>query len=389
MRNTILVILFSSLLFGSGLVAQPGRNLPIITPSGKGKVNTKIDNVGYWSRMVKLGYVKPSVTMPVKPADSISSIIDAPGLRLQNSPDVAVTERSDVTQSENSVFIDPESEETVFNSNNSSNWILGYAETPYGADGLYTSDYGQTWNGSVYGVQHNNSGDPATAIGLNGWWYLNKIRGDYGQGLAYSKDKGQSWKEVVIASVPTTVFGLLDKNHLWIDNSATSPHEGNLYCAWTNFVDEDPDTNQVQISRSTDQGLTWSSRQTISTAVAAGKLNHGVNLQTGPNGEVYAIWSIYDNWPADENAIGFSKSIDGGAIFTPSTRIISNIKGIRMSGTAKNMRVSAFPSMTVDLSTGPNRGTVYIVWSNIGVPGVNTGSDISLYLIKSSDQGET
>lgn len=388
MRNIYLIIFFF-FLFCNMLPAQPGRNMLIVTPTGKGRVNTKIDNIGYWSRMVKMGYVKPSVTSPVESADSTTSTIKAPGFRTQNSPDVPVTNRTDVTQSENSVFIDPASEEVVLNSNNSSNWIVGYAETPYGADGLYTSDFAQTWDGSIYGVSRSNNGDPATAIGLNGWWYVNKIRGDYGQGIAYSKDQGQTWKEVAIASVPSTVFGILDKNHLWIDNSVLSPHEGNLYCAWTNFVDDDPDTNQVEISRSTDQGLTWSSPLTLSTGVAALKLNHGVNLQTGPNGEVYAAWSIYDNWPADENAIGFSKSIDGGGIFTPSERIISNIKGIRMSGTGKNMRVAAFPCMTVDVSPGPNRGNIYIVWSNIGVPGINTGSDISLYLIRSADQGET
>ncbi|MCK9424077.1 MAG: T9SS type A sorting domain-containing protein [Bacteroidales bacterium] len=45
--------------------------------------------------------------------------------------------------------------------------------------------------------------------------------------------------------------------------------------------------------------------------------------------------------------------------------------------------------MTVDISNGPNRGTIYAVWSNIGIPGVNTGSGIDVYMIKSTDQGVT
>jgi len=388
MNKYFLIILLFAFCHGL-LFSQPGRNLPIITAAGKGKVNTKIDNIGYWSRMVKLGYVKPSVVGAIPPADSTTSMIFAPGIKPQNSPDVPVTNRTDVTQSENSVFIDPESEEVVLNSNNSSNWVLGYADTPYGADELNSSDFGQTWDGYTTGIPLSNSGDPCTAIGTNGWWYIAKIRSDGGQGVAYSKDQGKTWKEVIVAPGPTTTFGLLDKNHLWIDNSLSSPHHGNLYCAWTNFIQGNADTNQVELSRSTDQGLTWSSPLNISQGVAALKLNHGVNLQTGPNGEVYAVWSIYDNWPADETAIGFSKSIDGGTMFTPATRIISNIKGIRMSGTGKNMRVSSFPCMTVDNSTGPNRGTIYIVWSNIGVPGVNTGSDISLFMIRSTNQGES
>lgn len=377
------------LLLAWNLLAQPGKNMPIITILGKGKVNTKIDNMGYWKRMVRLGYVKPSPNMPIPQADSISTIITAPGIRTQNSPDIPVTNRSDVTQSENSLFIDPNNEEVVLNSNNASSWILGYADTPYGADALYSLNYGETWGGSPEGVPNNNNGDPASAIGRNGWWYVNKIRGDYGMGIAYSKDQGKTWKEVKVASVPPNIFGLLDKNHLWIDNNPDSPFEGNIYCSWTNFVDGDPDTNQIQLSRSADQGLTWSTPLTISTDAQALELNHGVNLQTGPNGETYVIWSIYDSWPADETAIGFCKSLDGGGIFTPATRILSNLKGLRMSGTSKNMRVSAFPCMTVDNSPGPYQGTIYIVFPNIGFPGINTGNDIDIYLINSTDQGET
>jgi hypothetical protein len=49
------------LLISSGLLfSQSERRVVEITPAGKGKVNTKIDNIGYWSRMVKLGYVTPN-----------------------------------------------------------------------------------------------------------------------------------------------------------------------------------------------------------------------------------------------------------------------------------------------------------------------------------------
>jgi hypothetical protein len=34
-------------------------------------------------------------------------------------------------------------------------------------------------------------------------------------------------------------------------------------------------------------------------------------------------------------------------------------------------------------------GSIYIVWTNIGVPGVNTGNDIDVYMIRSSDEGES
>ncbi len=384
-------LILACLIYSQSLCSQTARMMPEVTPAGKGKVNLMVDNIGYWSRMVQLGYVKANLKVEVTKARFTGyGMRDAGyGMRSQNSPDVPVTGETDVTQSENSIFIDPDDENVVMNSNNSSSWISGYAENAYGADALYSFDNGQYWAGSTGGVNGNNAGDPATAIGLNGWWYVGRITGDYGQAVSYSKDQGKTWKRVKVGQGPSAGIGILDKNHLWIDNSPASPYKGNIYDAWTNFIPGNSDTNQVELVRSTDQGLTWSPPVSISAAASALKLNHGVNLQTGPNGEVYAAWSIYDSWPSDETAIGFTRSLNGGGTFMPATRIISNIKGIRASMTGKNMRVSSFPCMTVDNSTGPNRGTLYIVWSNAGYPGVNTGTDIDLYLIKSADHGST
>jgi len=428
MKHLLLYLLIAVVLCNAGHAQRyENRRVVEITPEGKGKVDTRIDNIGYWKRMVKKGYVLPSPPVEVEAGSFNGTEIRVyePGgskfkfqsskFKVQNqsiiqsfthslihsfnhslihsfthsSPDVPVTGETDVTQSENSVFIDPNDESVVLNSNNSSNWILGFAEEAYGADALYSKDWGISWLGSTRGVNGTNMGDPSTAIGRNGWWYVGRINGDYGQSVSYSKDQGKTWTKVKTGNGPTTSFGLLDKNHLWIDNTPGSPFEGYLYDAWTNFITGTPDTNQIQIVRSADQGLTWSSPFTISTAVSAGKLNHGVNIQTGPNGEVYVAWSIYDTWPSDETAMGFTKSIDGGGIYTPSTRILTNLKGIRASMTSKNMRVHAFPSMAVDNSTGPNRGTIYLVFPNIGYPGVNTGSDIDVYLVKSTDGGDT
>ena len=107
--------------------------LPEVTPAGKGKVNTKVDNIGYWSHMVQLGYVKASPKTKVPPArftgtkilEYAPSRVTRHASRSQDSPDIPVTGETDVTQSENSVFIDPVDENVVLNSNNSSRWISG------------------------------------------------------------------------------------------------------------------------------------------------------------------------------------------------------------------------------------------------------------------------
>jgi len=112
--------------------------------------------------------------------------------------------------------------------------------------------------------------------------------------------QGETWTAKTIAPNPGQ---LADKNHFWIDNSLTSPYEGNLYNAWTDFGG--PHDLEIVISNSSDDGDTWTTRQNISAAINAGSHNQGVNIQTGPNGEVYAAWAVYDGWPTDETAIRF------------------------------------------------------------------------------------
>jgi PKD repeat protein len=268
----------------------------------------------------------------------------------------------------------------LLNSNNSTQNPVG---SLYGANYLVSTDGGATWGGSVNGAGGANSGDPAAAIGNTGRQYIGFIDSNSGQSVAYSEDEGNTWTSVVAA---TQNGDLLDKNHLWIDNSTASPYEGNIYVAYTDFGAAG---YPVEVTRSTNDGLSYSTPVPISAAINAGSHNQGVNIQTGPDGEVYIIWAVYDSWPSDETAIGLAKSTNGGVTFAPATRIISNIRGIRTTETSKNHRVNSFPSMAVDISGGPNNGNIYIVWANVGVPGTNVGPDIDVYMIRSTDEGAT
>jgi hypothetical protein len=381
------VLLFILSFFS--MEAQTPRFSQGITRAGKGKVNTKIDNVGYWQRMVRLGYVTANPRVTIPKAVFTGSRIAAKGIQTQDSPDICVTGTSGTTQSENSIFINPGNEDELLNSNNSTDWDGSYVNSLFGADDRSSEDAAVSWAGEIDGTGKTNMGDPSVAIGLNGLWVVGKINNDFGQSVAWSSDQGVTWHDVVVSSVPSPGLDILDKNHLWIDNSPASPFQGNLYDSWTNYVSSSPYYDQIQVSQSVDNGLTWSTPLCISPGVAAGSFCQGANLQTGPGGEVYGTFSVYDTWPGDESAIGFAKSLNGGSVFTPATRIINNIKGIRTSWTAKNMRVNSFPSMTVDISNGSHRGNIYIVWANIGFPGVNAGSDIDVYMLRSTDQGST
>lgn len=346
------------------------------------KIDTRIDNMGYWRKMAEKGYVPVEPVRSIPKATLKGSKIHSKNVTIDDSPDVPVNDAGDNTQSETSIFVNPANNSMVLNSNNSTDWTGSSVNSVYGADYLLSDDNGQTWGGSINGAGGGNNGDPATSINLDGTrQYVGFINSSGGMGVSYSTDGGVTWTEVAAAS------GSLDKNHLWIDNSPTSPYEGNIYNAWTEFSGA-MDT-EIGFVRSTDESLSYSSVLNLSSAVNAGSHNQGVNIQSGPNGEVYVTWAIYDSWPSDETAIGFAKSTDGGATFAPATRIITNIRGIRDSEVSKNQRVNSFPVMAVDISGGADNGNIYIVWTNVGVPGTNTGTNRSIYMIKSTDGGST
>ena len=346
----------------------------------RNKIDTRIDNLKYWVKMAEEGIIEFNPEVKTETATYTGSKIKGFTVITEDSPDVPVTEVNS-TQSENSVFVDPNDNSIVLNSNNSTQNPVG---SLYGANDLYSFNSGETWQGEVQGAGGGNSGDPTTSIGLNGMWYVNYIANSYGMGISYSDDQGDTWSTNTVIPNPGS---MADKNHMWIDNSLTSPYEGNVYISWTNFGGSSD--SEIGISTTTDDGLTWSTNYNISGAVNAGSHNQGVNIGTGPDGEVYAIWAIYDGWPTDETAIGMAKSFDGGVTWEPATRVITNIRGIRTTETGKNMRVNSFPVCAVDCSNGSDRGSIYITWSNIGTPGINTGSDIDVYVAKSSNQGDS
>jgi hypothetical protein len=342
-------------------------------------VDTRIDNNGYWKKMAEQGLAVLNPAREVEPAVFTGSKIHAYSVITDDSPDVPVTDESG-TQSENSIFVDPSDKLTALNSNNS----VSGGGALYGADDLYTFDGAETFEGEIQGAGGSNSGDPTTGIDNNGRWYVNFISSSGGQAVAYSDNQGGSWTSVYVASNPGN---MADKNHMWVDNSPDSPYDGNLYIAWTDFGGSND--GDIVISRSTNAGESWSSKINISNGINAGSHNQGVNISTGPNGEIYAIWAIYDSWPSDEDAIGMAKSTDGGETWDDPVRIITNIRGVRNSGVPQNMRVASFPAAAVDCSDGPNRGNIYVVWTNIGVPGENTGSDRDVYMIRSINEGST
>ena len=332
--------------------------------------------------LTQYGPVERPRRAPVPPAVFLKNAV-------ADSPDVLITAATDRLLTENSIAVHPVDSDILFCANNATDWDGTQVNTLFGTQVGWSLDGGLTWTSQNEGPGGvGNRGDPAAAIDRSGKFYVGYISPARGQGVSFSTDTGATWTHVVIATVPSGA-DLLDKNHLAVDTVAASPFVGRVYSAWTELVSGSANDNDIMFTRSLDGGVTWSAPANISNGVAAGSHNQGVNLQVGPNGQVYATWAIYDAFPADETAIGFNTSLDGGVTWTGESRILTGIRGHRNTPLPNtSTRRNSFPSMAVDVSGGPRNGSIYIVWTNIGVPGVNTG-DADIYLIRSSDQGAT
>lgn len=295
---------------------------------------------------------------------------------------------TNTTQSELSIDIHPNNPNILFAGSNGTAWPVSGV---YGTGVYWSTNGGNNWSGSdnpspFFGT--GNSGDPAAVIGPNGNFYMGYIRNAGGQGVSVSTNNGNTWTSYTAGADPSGSSDLLDKNHLWVDKKTGSPYINRVYDSWTHFVSGNVNNNQVVINFSSNNGANWSSFVNLSSSLSPGSHAQGVNINTGPNGDVYAAFAVYDNWGTGvygEDAIAFAKSTNGGATWT-SSRIYSAANfGIRGNLKTSSIRVSSFPSMTVDRSGGPNNGYIYICWPQRSVS--PAGSDPDIVMIRSTNGG--
>lgn len=107
-----------------------------------------------------------------------------------------------------------------------------------------------------------------------------------------------------------------DKPSLHVDDWEASPHENNVYVAWTLFVSAGQ--NQILFSRSTNQGQTFSRPIKLSKNEDSAQ---GSDIAVAPDGTIYVVWRRFAFPPRFGHAIMYVKSTDGGKTFTDPQEI--------------------------------------------------------------------
>ena len=221
------------------------------------------------------------------------------------------------------------------------------------AIGFSTStDNGSTWTSGLLphitkwagGGANDRATDAAVAYDArDNVWMVSSLTlleagGVHGNAVVTSRstDGGLTWGN----PVTTATGGDLDKNWIVCDNTASSPYYGNCYTEW----DDHGSGNRLEMSRSTDGGLTWSAPATNNAGVIGGQ------PVVRPDGTVIVP---IDN--ANETAIGAFNSTNGGASWSAVTTI-TTIKHHKVAG---SLREGPLPSAEIDAA-----GTVYVAWTD-------------------------
>jgi alpha-glucosidase len=173
-----------------------------------------------------------------------------------------------------------------------------------------------------------------------------------------------------------------DKPWITADRSADSPHKGNLYVAWTRFdvygSSQPEHKSHIYFSRSRDAGQSFAVGHKISDhpgdAQDKSDTLMGACPGVGPGGEVYVVW-------AGPKSLFFVRSTDGGMNFGKS-KVVADCAGwdFPVQGLS---RAAGYPSLGVDISTGKDRGSVYVAFAD------TRNGDPDVFLLVSRDGGDT
>ncbi|MBU1009105.1 MAG: T9SS type A sorting domain-containing protein [Bacteroidetes bacterium] len=251
---------------------------------------------------------------------------------------------------------------------------------------FYSEDAGYTWTTeTLVSLENGVWGDPVIMTDTLGDFYYfhlsNPPSGNWIDRIVCQKYDKQtaSWND-------GSYMGLngekaQDKHWVVVDQATNT-----IYSTWTQFDTygvSDPDCHSVILfSKSTDAGQSWSPAKQISIipgdCIDSGNTNEGAVPAVGINGEVFVCWS-------GPNGLVFNRSLDGGETWLENEIFVGEQPGGWDFAIPGIYRSNGLPVTAVDLSNGPNRGTIYVNFADQR----NGTDDTDIWLVKSTDSGNT
>jgi len=248
-----------------------------------------------------------------------------------------------------------------------------------------SSDGGYTWERKAMSSQYNVWGDPCVVIDTLGYYYYFHLSwptsGAFIDRIVCQRsiDKGATWN---------TGFGIGFDGQKAQDKewAVVNPYNNDIYVTWTQFdvygTSNPADSSIIRFSKSTDRGINWSEPVRLSEkagdCVDDDNTVEGAVPCVGPNGEIYVSW-------AGPLGIVFDRSTDRGETWLDHDIFVTDFPGGWNYDIPGISRCNGLPVTCCDLSNGPNRGTIYINWTDQR----NGPDDTDVWLVKSTDGGST
>ncbi|HEY0029638.1 MAG TPA: T9SS type A sorting domain-containing protein [Bacteroidia bacterium] len=278
---------------------------------------------------------------------------------------------------------DPEEVSICINPKNTNQVVAGA-----NIDNLFHSnDGGATWTVGILTEPLTGVwGDPIVFTDTTGTFYFSHLS---------NPPSGGSWIDRIVFQKSTnggvtwsagTYTGLNGAKAQDKEGIAVNPVTNAIYVTWTQFdvygSSSVTDSSVILFSKSLDAGATWSTPKRISSiagdCVDSDNTMEGAVPAVGPNGEIYVVW-------AGPNGLVFNKSLDDGLTWLPMEMPVTTTPGGWDYNIAGLQRCNGLPQTICDLSNGPNRGTIYVNWTDQR----NGTTDTDVWLIKSTDGGST